>query len=62
MTTFIIKPDGTHWAVKKGNGLVVSNHRKKQPAISNARRVFDAGDRIVVKRSDGTFQKQFMVG
>ena len=50
-----VKPQGREWVVTK-NGVTVSNHRKKQRATNTARSMAGPGDRLVIHRSDGTFQ------
>lgn len=56
MTTYIVSPSGSHWVVKKGNGAVVSNHRKKAPAKQSARREAGSGDRVIIRDSGGRYQ------
>lgn len=55
MTTYIVAPSGSHWVVKKHGG-VVSNHRKKTPAKRAAKRKASSGDRLEIRRADGTVQ------
>jgi predicted lipoprotein with Yx(FWY)xxD motif len=35
---------------------VISNHRKKDPAVSAGKREAGSGDTLVIHRSDGTVQ------
>lgn len=56
MTEYRVVPSGNQWRVQKAGGSVISNHRKKNPAVSAAKREAGSGDRVVIHRSDGTVQ------
>jgi hypothetical protein len=56
MTEYHVVPSGNMWRVQKRGGSVVSNHRKKAPAVAAARAETDAGDTIAIHRRDGTVQ------
>ncbi|WP_254831602.1 DUF2188 domain-containing protein [Haloglomus salinum] len=56
MTEYKVLPSGNQWRVEKGNGSVVSNHRKKAPAVSSAKSEAGSGDVVIIRRSDGTIQ------
>jgi hypothetical protein len=56
MTTYQVLPSGNQWRVQKEGGSVVSNHRKKQPAVEKAKSVAGSGDQVQIHRSDGTVQ------
>jgi len=44
------------WQVKKGMRRI-SNHNKKSPAVSKAKRETSSGDTVQIRRSNGTIQK-----
>lgn len=56
MTRYAVRPSGSGWVVKRGNGSVVSNHRKKSRAKKAAQRAAGRGDSLTIHRSDGTIQ------
>ncbi|OYR87594.1 hypothetical protein DJ71_05405 [Halorubrum sp. E3] len=58
MTTYKVLPSGNQWRVQTGSGSVVSNHRKKRPAVNSARSEASSGDEIWIHRSDGTIQEK----
>lgn len=56
MTEYHVVPSGNQWRVQKRGGSVVSNHRKKRPAVSKAKSTAGSGDSVVIHRADGTVQ------
>lgn len=56
MATYIVAPSGNGWVVKKGNRAVQSNHRKKSAAKRAAKRMASSGDRVEIRRANGTVQ------
>jgi predicted lipoprotein with Yx(FWY)xxD motif len=44
------------WRLQKSGGTVISNHRKKQPAVDAGTTEAGSGDALVIHRSDGTVQ------
>jgi hypothetical protein len=58
-----VLPDGDNWVVKK-DGVVLSNHYKKDPAIDSARSLAlsNQPSQVVVHRSDGTIEKEWTYG
>jgi len=58
MTEYHVVPSGNMWRFQKKGGTVVSNHRKKQPAVSAGKSKAGSGDVLVIHRADGTVQKR----
>lgn len=58
MTTYKVLPSGNQWRVQKGSGSVVSNHRKKRPAVNKATSAAGSGDEVWIHRADGTIQEK----
>lgn len=58
MTEYHIVPSGNMWRLQKKGGSVISNHRKKQPAVDRARSTASSGDAVVIHRKDGTVQER----
>ncbi len=58
MAEYHVVPSGNQWRVQKQGGLVISNHRKKQPAVNQAKQEATAGDSIVIHRANGTVQER----
>lgn len=56
MTEYHVVPSGNQWRLQKAGGSVVSNHRKKQPAVSAGQRETSSGDTLVIHGSDGAVQ------
>jgi predicted lipoprotein with Yx(FWY)xxD motif len=56
MTEYHVVPSGNQWRVQHAGGSVVSNHRKKSPAVSKAKGEAGSGDSVIIHRSDGTVQ------
>lgn len=56
MTTYRVEPAESGWLVKTGSGYTKSNHRKKSAARRAARGYADSGDRIIIRRNNGTIQ------
>jgi len=55
MVSYTVTPRGKQWAVER-SGVTISNHRKKDRAIDTAYDEATPGDRLTVRRSDGTIQ------
>lgn len=58
MTEYHVVPSGNQWRVQKKGGSVVSNHRKKSPAVDKAKSVAGNGDAVVIHRANGTVQNR----
>lgn len=58
MTEYHVVPSGNQWRVQKKGGSVISNHRKKSPAVDKAKSTASGGDDVVIHRSDGTVQNR----
>jgi len=56
MTEYHVVPSGNQWRLQKAGGSVVSNHRKKNPAMKAGRRETSSGDTLVIHGSDGAVQ------
>lgn len=58
-----VVPSGTRWQVKH-NGLVLSNHVTKPPAVAEGQKVAKANkpSQLVVHRSDGTIEYEYTYG
>jgi len=56
VTEYHIVPSGNQWRLQKSGGSVISNHRKKNPAVSAGQDVAESGDTLVIHGSDGTVQ------
>jgi len=46
------------WRLQKKGGTVISNHRKKQPAVDAGKSETGNGDALVIHRSNGTVQNR----
>lgn len=57
MTEYRVVPSGNMWRVQQKGGTVVSNHRKKAPAVKRAKKEAGKGDKVVIHRKNGTAQK-----
>jgi hypothetical protein len=58
----IVKPQGNSWVVTR-YGTTHSNHRKKRPAVNEARRVAQKyGDTLQIMRQNGTIQRRTSYG
>jgi len=61
-TSYRVVPNGGGWKVMasasgpRSDHSTVSKHRKKSAAKREARRLADAGDRLVVLKSNGAIQ------
>jgi hypothetical protein len=58
MATYQVLPSGDQWRVQKETGEVLSNHRKKGPAVDAAVDETGAGDEVQIHREDGTIQER----
>ncbi|MFB6227463.1 MAG: DUF2188 domain-containing protein [Halobacteriales archaeon] len=58
MVEYHIVPSGNMWRLQKKGGTVVSNHRKKRPAVKKGRKVRGENDALIIHRSDGTVQER----
>lgn len=58
MTEYHVVPSGNMWRLQKKGGTVVSNHRKKAPAVKKGKRTAKSGDSLVIHRKDGTVMKR----
>jgi len=56
MAEYRVVPSGNQWRLQKKGGSVVSNHRKKQPAVDAGKKECGSGDSLVIHRKDGTVQ------
>lgn len=56
MTEYRVVPSGNMWRVQKKGGSVISNHRKKAPAVDRAKREAGSGDSVTIHRKNGTVQ------
>lgn len=56
MAEYHVVPSGNQWRLQKSGGSVVSNHRKKQPAVSAGQKATSSGDTLVIHGSDGAVQ------
>lgn len=56
MTEYHVVPSGNQWRLQKSGGSVISNHRKKNPAVSAGQDAAGSGDTLVIHGSDGTVQ------
>lgn len=56
MGQYTVLPDGSGWVVEK-MGRTVSKHRKKSRAVQAARKKASSGDKVEVRRANGTVQK-----
>ncbi|WP_136688672.1 DUF2188 domain-containing protein [Halorhabdus amylolytica] len=56
MTEYHVVPSGNQWRLQKKGGSVISNHRKKSPAVSAGQREAGSGDTLVIHKADGTVQ------
>lgn len=59
MGKYQVLPSGNQWRVQSEEGSVVSNHRKKAPAVEAAKDEASEGDAVEVHREDGTVQERF---
>lgn len=55
MGRYRVLPDGSGWVVEK-HGRTLSNHRKKRRAVDAARSTASMGDRVEIRRADGSIQ------
>lgn len=58
MTEYHIVPSGNQWRLQKSGGSVVSNHRKKNPAIKAGQKAASNEDTLVIHGSDGAVQER----
>lgn len=58
MTEYHIVPSGNQWRLQKSGGSVVSNHRKKNPAIKAGQKAVSNGDTLVIHGSNGAVQER----
>ncbi|PSQ58564.1 hypothetical protein BRD18_05465 [Halobacteriales archaeon SW_7_71_33] len=58
MAEYHVTPAENMWQLKYKGGKVVSNHRKKQPAVKAGKRKAGEGDTLVVHKSNGRIQYQ----
>jgi hypothetical protein len=58
MVEYHVVPSGNMWRLQKKGGTVVSNHRKKRPAVKRGREERGENDALVIHRSDGTIQER----
>lgn len=58
MAEYHVVPSGNMWRVQFAGGSVVSNHRKKQPAVKRAKREAGGGDSVIIHRKNGTVQNR----
>lgn len=56
VTEYHVVPSGNQWRLQQSGGSVVSNHRKKEPAVDAGKRKAGSGDSLVIHRADGTVQ------
>lgn len=59
MVKYQVLPNGDQWRVQTEDGSVVSNHRKKDPAVESAKDEAGDDDAGEVHREDGTVQDRF---
>ena len=58
MAEYHVVPSANQWRVQHKGGKVVSNHRKKAPAVKKAKKTAGSGDAVVIHRSNGTIQNR----
>jgi len=58
MAEYHVVPSGNQWRLQKNGGSVVSNHRKKNPAVKAGQRETNGGDTLVIHGSDGAVQER----
>lgn len=60
---YVVVPSGAEWAVKH-NGVVLSTHSTKQPAIDAGVKVAraNAPSQLVIHRADGTIEDERTYG
>jgi hypothetical protein len=58
MVRYQVLPSGDQWRVQKESGEVLSNHRKKSPAVDAAVDEAGPGDEVQIHRADGTVQER----
>lgn len=58
MTEYHVVPSGNRWRLQKTGGSVVSNHRKKNPAVRAGQDVTSSGDTLVIHGSNGAVQER----
>jgi len=58
MTEYHVSPSGNQWRLIKKGGSVVSNHRKKKPAIRAGQKATGSGDTLIIHGSDGKIQEK----
>jgi hypothetical protein len=58
MVEYHVVPSGNMWRLQKKGGTVVSNHRKKRPAVERGRKERGSNDALIIHRSDGTIQER----
>jgi hypothetical protein len=56
MTEYHVVPSGNQWRLQKSGGSVVSNHRKKNPAVKAGQKAAGSGDTLVIHGSNGAVQ------
>lgn len=58
MATYQVLPSGEQWRLQKETGEVLSNHRKKRPAVDAGVEEAGPGDELQIHREDGTIQER----
>jgi hypothetical protein len=58
VATYQVLPSGDRWRVQTETGEVLSNHRKKSPAVDAAVDEATGGDEVRIHREDGTIQER----
>jgi hypothetical protein len=58
MVEYHVVPSGNMWRLQKKGGTVVSNHRKKRPAVERGRTERGSNDALIIHRADGTIQER----